>query len=654
VAAFRATYRLQLGEGMTFADAAALVPYLRDLGVSHLYLSPAFAARAGSTHGYDVVDPTRLSDALGGEEGFMALADTTRAAGLGVVLDIVPNHMATDDANPYWTDPERRRRFFDIDPDTGRHRRFFDIDHLAGVRQEDPEVFEETHRLALALGRDGVVDGLRVDHPDGLADPAGYLRRLRESGAAHVWVEKILDPGEVLRDWPVEGTVGYEFLNDVCALFVDPAGEAPLTAMWEELSGDARPFGDWAAEAKLEQAGTAFAPDADWLRRLWPGVAGLEEALAALPVYRTYIRDLPAPEDLRVLREAGLTEWLAQAPSPFVTRFQQTTPPVMAKGVEDTAFYRYVRLLALNDVGGDPSRFSIGVDVFHAANAARAERFPRGLLVTQTHDTKRSGDVRARIGALAGMADEWVEHARRWRELCAPLRTDGAPDPIEEHTIFQTLVGAWPIEPERLCAYMEKALREAKRTTSWVEPDADREARVLDYCRALYDHEPFRAAFEPFADRVAVVGELHALRQTALKLTVPGVPDVYQGDELVALSLVDPDNRRPVDWARRRELLAELRGGASPGSRDARKLWLIRELLALRARRPEAFAGGYTPLGAGPDAVGFLRGDEVAVALPIREGGLDTDLLALPSGTWRPAFDADLLPGAQLTVLERT
>jgi (1->4)-alpha-D-glucan 1-alpha-D-glucosylmutase len=559
VPAFRATYRLQLGEGMTFAGAAALVPYLRDLGVSHLYLSPAFAARAGSAHGYDVIDPTRLSDALGGEQGFRSLAATARAAGLGIVLDIVPNHMATDDANPYWADPERRRVFFDLDPATGRHRRFFDIDDLAGVRQEDPEVFAETHRLPLALVREGLVDGLRVDHPDGLADPARYLERLRDGGAEHVWVEKILDPGERLRDWPVEGTVGYEFLCDVCALFVDPAGDAPLTALWEELSGDARPFGDWAAEAKLEQARTTFAPDVDWLRRLWPGVDGLEEALAALPVYRTYIRDLPAPEDLRVLREAGLTEWLAQAQRAFVTRFQQTTPPIMAKGVEDTAFYRYARLLALNDVGGDPGRFSIGVDAFHAANAERAARFPRGLLITQTHDTKRSGDVRARIGALAGMAEEWADVVRRWRELCAPLRSGGAPDAIEEYTIFQTLVGAWPIEPERLCAYMEKALREAKRNTSWVEQDADWEAWVIAYCRALYDHAPFLAAFEPFAERVAAIGELHALRQTALKLTAPGVPDVYQGDELVALSLVDPDNRRPVDWARRHALLADLR-----------------------------------------------------------------------------------------------
>jgi (1->4)-alpha-D-glucan 1-alpha-D-glucosylmutase len=651
---FRATYRLQLGEGMTFAGAAALVPYLRDLGVSHLYLSPAFAARAGSTHGYDVIDPTRLSDALGGEAGFRALAATARAAGLGIVLDIVPNHMATDDANPYWSDPERRRVFFDLDPDTGRHRRFFDIDDLAGVRQEDPAVFEETHRLALALVREGLVDGLRVDHPDGLADPARYLERLRDGGAQHVWVEKILDPGEPLRDWPVEGTVGYEFLCDVCALFVEPSGEAPLTALWEELSGDARPFGDWAAEAKLEQARTTFAPDVEWLRRLWPGVDGLEEALAALPVYRTYIRDLPAPEDLRVLREAGLTEWLAQAPPGFLTRFQQTTPPIMAKGVEDTAFYRYARLLALNDVGGDPSRFSLGVDAFHAANAQRAERFPRSLLITQTHDTKRSGDVRARIGALAGMAEEWGDAVRRWRALCAPLRSGGAPDAIEEYTIFQTLAGAWPIEPDRLCAYIAKALREGKRNTSWVAQDRDWEGRVLAYCRGLYDHAPFLAAFEPLAERVAAVGELHSLRQTALKLTVPGVPDVYQGDEVVALSLVDPDNRRPVDWARRRALLGELRAGAAPSGADARKLWLIRELLALRARRPAAFAGGYTPLDAGPDAVAFVRGDEVAVAMPIRAGGLDTFALDLPRGTWSAAFEADLLPGAQINVLERT
>jgi (1->4)-alpha-D-glucan 1-alpha-D-glucosylmutase len=640
VVAFRATYRLQLGGELDFAAAAELVPYLRELGVSHLYLSPSFAARAGSTHGYDVVDPTRLSDALGGEEGFRALAAAVREAGMGIVLDIVPNHMAADGANPYWADEERRAQFFDIDAETGRHRRFFDIDHLAGVRQEDPEVFAETHKLALELVREGLVDGLRVDHPDGLADPADYLERLRP--AEHVWVEKILHPGERLRDWPVEGTVGYEFLNDVCALFVDRAGEAALTELWVELCDDARPFGDWAAEAKSEQVRTTFAPDVEWLRRLWPQGGGVEDALAALPVYRTYIRGLPAPEDLQVLREVGMVEWLARAPQPFVTRFQQLTPPIMAKGVEDTAFYRYARLLALCDVGGDPSRWSIAVDAFHAGNAERAQRFPLQLLSSTTHDTKRSGDVRARIGALAGMAEEWAAAVRRWRSICEPLRDAGAPDAIEEYTIFQTLAGAWPIEPDRLCAYMVKAMREAKRNTSWVDQDGGWEERVLAYCRSLYEHAAFRADFEPLAARVAAAGELHALRQTALKLTVPGVPDIYQGDELVALSLVDPDNRRAVDWARRRALL-----GALPTDPDTRKLWLIRELLALRARRPDAFAGSYTPLDAGPDAVAFLRGDDVAVALPVR--GDDAGFTP-PPGDWAPVVEPEL---AGIAVLER-
>jgi (1->4)-alpha-D-glucan 1-alpha-D-glucosylmutase len=646
VTGFRATYRLQLGPGMGFEEARALVPYLRDLGISHLYLPPSFQAREGSTHGYDVVDPGRISEELGGEAAFMALAEAVREAGMGIVLDIVPNHMATDDANRYWADPALRPKFFDIDPETGRHRRFFDIDHLAGVRQEDPEVFAATHELALRLVRDGIVDGLRIDHPDGLADPAGYLERLREGGAEHVWIEKILDPGEHLRDWPVEGTVGYEFLDDVAALFVDPAAEAPLTALWEELSGDTRPFGAWAAEAKLEQARGPFAPDVEWLRRLWPDAGDeLEARLAALPVYRTYIRDEPAPEDLEVLEEAGIADWLLQAPPAFVTRFQQTTPPVMAKGVEDTAFYRYVRLLALNDVGGDPGRFGIDVAQFHAANAERARRFPRNLLITQTHDTKRSGDVRARIGALSEMPDAWVAAVRRWLEVTDELVSDGAPDAVERLLIFQTLAGAWPIEPERLDAYMEKALREAKVHTNWIEPDADHEAAVKRYCRALYEHDAFLADFEPFAEELARVGDRAALGQLALKLTVPGLPDVYQGDELLALSLVDPDNRRAVDWERRRALLDAVRDGAAP-TEETRKLWLIHRLLALRARRPEAFDGAYEPVDAGPDVCAFVRGGEVFVAVTVRATGEGPGVQ--PPGAWT---EVAALPG--LRVLER-
>jgi (1->4)-alpha-D-glucan 1-alpha-D-glucosylmutase len=648
LAAFRATYRLQLGGGMGFAQARELLPYLRDLGVSHLYLPPSFQARAGSTHGYDVVDPGRFSGELGGEREFDALAATAKRHGLGLILDIVPNHMATDDANRYWADPALRARFFDIDEETGRHRRFFDIEHLAALRQEDEHVFDETHRLALRLALDGTVDGLRVDHPDGLADPAGYLRRLRDGGAAHVWVEKILDPGEPLRDWPVEGTVGYEFLNDVAALFVDPAGEASLTDLWMEVARDDRPFGDVASEAKLEQVHATFAPEVDRLRREAPSeVGGLERSLASLPVYRTYVEPwsgLVAEPDRDALRAAALPESLQRVLlldergwDAFVTRFQQTTPAIMAKGVEDTAFYRYGRLLALNDVGGDPSRFGLTVERFHAANAERAERFPNNLLITQTHDTKRSGDVRARIGALAGMADEWAARVRRWFEACSPLR---GPDAVERYFIFQTLVGAWPIEPDRLVAYMEKALREAKRNTNWIAPDTAYEDRVKAFCRALYDHRPFVTDFEPFAASVARAGDRAALGQLLLKLTVPGVPDIYQGDELLALSLVDPDNRRPVDWARRRALLGEVRGGAAPTD-ETRKLWLIVRALALRADRPDAFAGAYTPLDAGEDACAFVRGDAVLAATALRRRDVGSSV-EVPAGTWR-----DVLGGGE-------
>jgi (1->4)-alpha-D-glucan 1-alpha-D-glucosylmutase len=643
------------GLGFGFHEARELVPYLADLGVSHLYLPPSFQARKGSTHGYDVIDPTSISREFGGEAEFRALAAAAREAGLGIVLDIVPNHMAIDDDNRYWADPALRAKFFDIDPVTGRHRRFFDIDHLAGVRQEDPEVFAETHQLALSLIADGTVDGLRIDHPDGLADPAGYLARLRSEGVEHAWVEKILDPGEKLReDWAVDGTVGYEFLNDLAALFVDPAGEAALDALWRELAGDRRPFGEVAFEAKLEQASGVFRPDVERLareldREVPGGLDGLERALSSFPVYRTYVDPVArvvADADRQAVREAGLAEPLARmlllddpAPASFVTRFQQTTPPVMAKGVEDTAFYRYARLLALNEVGGDPSRFGVSVDEFHRANAERVERFPRNLLVTQTHDTKRSGDVRARIGALAGMTGEWTTHVRRWFEVNAPLRSGGAPDPVEEYLIYQTLVGAWPLEPERLEAYMEKAMREAKRNSSWAQVDDAWEGRVKAFCQALYEHAPFRESFEPFAARVAAAGERSALAQLLIKLTAPGVPDIYQGDELVSLSLVDPDNRRAVDWARRRELLAAVRdGGPVEDSPDTRKLRLVRAALRLRAELPEAFAGAYEPLDAGERAIAYLRGGSVLVIAELFPGGADASV-DLPAGTWRDVLN---------------
>jgi (1->4)-alpha-D-glucan 1-alpha-D-glucosylmutase len=650
----RATYRLQLTPELDFAAVAELVPYLRDLGISHLYLSPSLQARSGSTHGYDVVDPTRVSDALGGEEGLRAL----RAAGLPIVLDIVPNHMGVSDENRWWADEELRARFFDWDPRDGWYRRFFDIDDLAAVRVEDPEVFAVTHGKVLELVREGVVEGLRVDHPDGLADPAGYLRRLADAGAEHVWVEKILHPGEALRDWPVEGTVGYEFLNDAAALFVDPAGEAALTDLFAELTGETRGFDEVALEAQVQQATTTFAGEVARLRSLleFDPTHPIADALAALPVYRTYVEPWSGrveDEDGAAVGEAGIDGRLADVlllrehgHDEFVTRFQQTSPPVTAKGVEDTAFYRYVRLLALNEVGGDPGRFGLSIPAFHAANAMRAERFPRGLLVTQTHDTKRSGDVRARIGVLAGMAADWREHVLRWRAVNAGLRADGAPDANEEYLIYQTLVGAWPIAADRLEPYVDKALREAKRNTSWIEQDHDWEGRVKRFAVALLDHRPFLDDFEPFAARVAEAGRRSALGQLLLKLTAPGVADVYQGDELEALSLVDPDNRRPVDWAARRAALDALRGGAPPTDATM-KLFLIWRALDLRARRPDAFAGAYEPVDAGAGVCAYLRGGEVLAVVLVRPAG--AAVLCGVAGRWR-----DVLTGEETDLADET
>ena len=647
----RATYRLQLSSDFDLHAARELVPYLRDLGISHLYLSPSLQARSGSTHGYDQVDPTRVSEALGGESALRALA----GEGLGIILDIVPNHMGTGDENRWWPDPE----VFDIDPESGWYRRFFDIDDLAAVRVERPEVFDLLHGKVLELVRDGVIDGVRVDHPDGLADPAGYLERLRSRGVEHVWVEKILAVGEDLRDWPVEGTVGYEFLVDVGALFVDPAGEAVLTELWTSVSGDRRPFEEVMLAAQLEMANGTFAREVDRLRTLLGEDAPIAEALARLPVYRTYVEPWSGvvdDDDRAVVAAAGVPEALARVllleergHDEFVTRFQQTSPPVTAKGVEDTAFYRYGRLLALNEVGGEPARFGLSVAAFHAGNLQRARRFPRNLLVTSTHDTKRSGDARARIGALASLPDEWCEAVRRWLDLTRDLMTDGAPDGAERLMLLQSLLAAWPISAGRVEGFVEKSLREAKVHSTWAQPDEAYEQAVRRYATGLLSHEPFLRDFEPFVERVARVAERHALGQALLKLTVPGVPDVYGGDELWFLALVDPDNRRPVDWAARRRALEELRAGAAP-TRETVKLWLIWRALDLRARRPKAFAGAYAPVEAGEGTVAFERGDgEVLVAVRVRE---DAPAFAPPDGDWRDVLEGRLADQG-LLLLER-
>ncbi|HEY2355099.1 MAG TPA: malto-oligosyltrehalose synthase [Gaiellaceae bacterium] len=606
MADFRCTFRIQLTHDLGFRAVREIVlPYVRDLGVSHLYLSPVMRARHGSEHGYDVVDPARVSPELGGEDELRALCTAAREAGLGTILDVVPNHMATsEEENRYWRDPELRARFFDWDPESGWYRRFFDVSELAGVRVEDPDVFEETHAKTLELVAEGLVDGLRVDHPDGLANPLEYLQRLVDHGVQHVWVEKILELGERLRDdWPVEGTTGYEFANDATSLFVDPAGEEPLTELYAELTGERRTFAEVAQEAKLEVARTIFRTEFDRLRALVP-LTGLEEAAAAMHVYRTYCEpDAATPE------------------AEFVRRWQQTTGPVMAKGVEDTAFYRWFRLTALNEVGGNPDRFSLAPDAFHRAALERLERHPRTLLASQTHDTKRGGDVRARIAALAGMHEEWAVRVRRWHEL-----TGGMDDPNEEYLLWQTLVGAWPIVPVRVERYLEKALREAKRRTNWIEPNEAHERRVFAFVRDLYGNQEFLADFEPFAARVAQAGEHASLGALLLRLTSPGVPDLYQGDALWSLNLVDPDNRRPVNWGVHVSALRE----ASP-TRRTMKMHLIRRVLRLRAERPELFTGSYEPIDAGPDRVAYVRGGAVRVVVPLRPGdnadGGDHDLL---------------------------
>ena len=515
-------------------------------------------------------------------------------------------------------------------------------------------MFEATHALALGLVRDGVVDALRIDHPDGLADPAQYFRRLRNGGATTVWIEKILEASEPLRDWPVTGTVGYEFLNDVCALFVDPAAEPAFTALWQELSDDRRPFAEVAAEAKLQQAIGPFAPELERLAALADGEAGdaesLARAVASFPVYRTYVEPdagVVDDADRQVVAEAGdMPADIAQmlllqrpAPAEFVTRFQQTTPPVVAKGVEDTAFYRYARLLALCDVGGDPGRFGIAAEHFHEACSERARRFPEAMLTTMTHDTKRSADVRARLAALTWLPERWEECVRRWLELSEPLRTAGAPDDAERYFLLQTLVGAWPIEAERIQAYMEKALREAKRHTSWTEQNAEWEQAVSDFISGVFADAKLRRELDGFARELEFAGDCVALRTVALKLTTPGVPDIYQGDEMPLFALVDPDNRRPVDWQWNETMLGRLAGGAQPES-AIRKLWLTTRLLGLRIRRPDAFAGAYEPLIAPDTAVAFVRGGEVLVAVATRSGP-PAGTLDGAEGRWRDVLYGD-------------
>ncbi|TCB94314.1 malto-oligosyltrehalose synthase [Micromonospora zingiberis] len=718
-----ATYRVQVRPDFDLDATAGLAGYLTDLGVTHLYSAPLLTAAPGSAHGYDVVDHRQVNPELGGEAARQRLLRALRTVGLGLVVDIVPNHagVAVPAANPAWWDVLRRGRdsayagWFDIDWDRGRlllpvlaegpdaladltladgelryhehrfpvadgtgegsprevhdrqhyelvswrrgdaeltYRRFFAVSSLAGLRVEDPEVFAATHELILAWVAAGEVDGIRVDHPDGLRDPAGYLARLR-AAAPDAWlvVEKILEYGEELPAWPVDGTTGYDALAAVSGLFVDGDAEADFTALDTRLVGRATSWADLTHDTKLGAATRLLAAELTRLAALAPDVdtdaarAALAELAAAFPVYRGYPPD-GARHLANARAEAGrrrtdltgaldaVTRRLRDPDDELARRFPQYTGAVMAKGVEDTAYYRWTRFVALNEVGGSPAHFGTRPGRFHRFAAARHERWPASMTTLSTHDTKRGEDVRARLAVLAEVPQRWAELVTGWM-AAVPL-----PDASLAHLLWQTAVGAWPVDRERLHAYAEKAAREAAASTSWTDPDPAFEQALHALVDAVYDDPAVHASVSAFAAEITPAGWSNSLGQKLIQLAMPGTPDTYQGTELWDNSLVDPDNRRPVDFAVRRELLARLDAGWQPAvdATGAAKLLVVSRTLRARRDRPELF-GDYQPVvvhgPAARHAVAFDRGGAVAVAtrLPLRltaDGGWRDTTLSLP------------------------
>jgi (1->4)-alpha-D-glucan 1-alpha-D-glucosylmutase len=588
------------------------------------------------------------------------------------------------------------------------YRRFFDVTSLIGLHMDDEQVFADTHLQVLRWLQAGTLAGVRIDHPDGLRDPAGYLHRLRAvCPEAWIVVEKILEPGEALPDdWPVQGTTGYDFMRRVNGLLVDAEAEAALTALYGGLTGEPIDYPALARAMKrlvaLEVLGSDLNRLTEMLLRLSEAHRryrdyarftlreALVELAACLPVYRTYVRATQPPQvsaaDERTLAEAAaaakagrpdldplLFDWLrellllrlpGELEAEFALRFQQFTGPVMAKGVEDTTFYRYHRLTSLNEVGGDPGHFGTSLAEFHAANAATLAQWPGSLLATSTHDTKRSEDVRARINVLSEMPGAWAEAVRGWLAHNAPHRSAAGPDANTEYLFYQTLVGAWPIEADRAAAYLQKAGREAKQHTSWTTPNEAFESAVADFVRGCLADEAFVASVAAFVDSVREPGWINALAQTLLKLTAPGVADIYQGNELWDLSLVDPDNRRPVDYAVRRALLAELEAGLAPEAIWARadeglpKLWVVRQALAVRKQHPEVFArGDYEPMLV-PDAAGvaFIRAGRVMSLVPRLSARLRhrwaSLAVALPAGNWHNPLTGEMLAGGPVGLAE--
>ncbi|MDX2087808.1 MAG: malto-oligosyltrehalose synthase [Kofleriaceae bacterium] len=849
----RATYRLQLGPTFTFADAARAVPYLAELGISHLYLSPVLEAAEGSTHGYDVVDPDRVSGSLGGEEGFGHLVRTARAHGLGILLDIVPNHMSiAGTRNRWWLDVlengpasyyatyfdvdwsgaddrvllpvlgerygralttgvlsigHERGRFwarahaqrFPISPRsvgaivqragtsignaelaflgeslaalpssheralearTRRHRhkvvllarveelcgiepaiaealdaelraintdpaeldailefqnyrlvhwtvggsqlsfrRFFDISTMVGIRNEDPDVLEAGHRRIFGWLADGTLDGVRVDHVDGLRDPEAYLDVVRTHGPdAWIVVEKILASDEQLPStWPVDGTTGYEHADLVGRLLVDPEGEAALTSAFSAYTGT-----PWAPREERRRARTDVMSDAlhAELARLTELAvracassptcrdftrAEIETTLSALlasySVYRTYLGSAHARSedrvriaaaaraasaarelepDLLAFLEASLAFELANAGSQVLAyAAQQVTGPIVAKGDEDTLAYRAVRLLARCEVGADIEELAASPSDVHARlSTAR----PRALLASSTHDSKRSEDVRARLAVLSEIPSVWEATALRWRTRAEAGWGDVPPDREHEYTMWQTLVGAWPLPEERAQLFAEKAAREARRRTSWRRPEPSFEAARARWLARIFRDQELLAEIDQLAARIAPHGHRNALAMLLIKLTAPGVPDVYQGCELASFTLVDPDNRRPVDLAHRERTLRSLDDAPLAqiaGSLDLAKLHTIRRVLALRRRAPLVFAGAYQPVAAkGPHAhrvFAFSRGDQLISVVPrlsVGAAGWPGTTLELPAGTWRDVLSERAFSSGTVTVAD--
>jgi len=881
-----ATYRLQLNPHFTFRDAAAIVPYLSALGISHFYASPYLRSRSGSVHGYDIIDHNSLNPELGTPDDYERFVGELHRHGMRQILDIVPNHMGVMGSdNAWWLDVLENGEasdfadFFDIDwcpikdelqgkvlipaladqygtvlergdlkltfdsergefsifyfqhrfpvdpreyprilsfqierqqvklgpthedfleiqsiitafshlpdrrgptpeqkvernrekevqkrrlaalcarshdiktfilenvatingtPDDPRsfdalhelikaqpyrfaqwrvaaddinYRRFFDINDLAALRAENEKVFNQTHKLILDLVAQGKLDGLRVDHPDGLYDPARYFEQLRgrlrtelepQNREAYLIAEKILIGNERLRkSWPIDGTTGYEFANLVNGLFIDRSAAEKMERIYRSFTGISSEFADMVYQCKKLILKVVLASELNILANLLSRISlasrytcdftlhslrsALSEIIASLSVYRTYVNGPEvSDEDRRYVVRAVVAArkrsnaadlsvfdfverillidvygsedgWYKQAVLRFSMKFQQVTAAVMAKGLEDTAFYRYNRLVSLNEVGGDPRRFGTTVEEFHRANQERLSCWPDSMLTSSTHDSKRSEDVRARVNVLSEMPLVWLFHLRRWRDWnrARKHQIDGQPAPTrnDEYLLYQTLIGTWPIQSlddagwkaytERIEQYALKAAREAKERTSWANTNSEYERALGDFTHAILDRSPynrFLGDFEEFARHITRIGGFNSMSQTLLKLTSPGVPDIYQGNELLEFNLVDPDNRRTVDYGRRRELLESLQRGPSsmhellvrvqdlttaPGN-SAAKLYATWKTLTFRKQEPRVFQrGSYVPLHATGEksehVIAFARqheGRTIIVAVP--------------------------------------